>query len=159
MGFNIRETTLSELKQLALQLSPLDSEEVYAAGETPSGFLERAFYESKCLRVIEHNKYGVVAITGLGHNPNTAWLLNTAAVFSCKLEYLRASGWIWREGFKAASQLVGSPVEFFTNYIWEGQKEHIDWLKWCGATFKEGEVRVVNENRFIPFVLKKEDLI
>lgn len=158
MAFNIKKTTLSELKLIAVDLAAPDAEEVYAAGETPVGFLERAFYASPCIRVVEHDKYGVVAVTGLGHDPQCAWLLNTSAVNQCKLEYLRASGWLWREGFKAATKLLGQPAEFFFNHIWEGHKDHIEWLKWCGATFDVKDTRVYNGNRFIPFMMRKEDL-
>ncbi|MGR2681473.1 hypothetical protein [Chromobacterium haemolyticum] len=158
MPFIIRETTLSELRTVALDLAALDAEEVYAAGETPMGFLERAFYESACIRVVEHTKEGIVAVTGLGHNLNTAWLLNTAAVLRCKLEYLRSSGWLWRVGFKKAAELNGGPIEYFTNHIWEKHKDHLDWLKWCGANIYTDDARMVNGNSFIPFVIHKEEL-
>lgn len=153
--FSIRTTTDAQLQQLASRLKPLDAAECRAWGETPAGFLKRAFREST-LFVVEHHLYGIVAISGYIRQPGTdyatVWLLNTESVDKCKLEYLRNSEWMWKEGFRLAGCAVAG------NLVWSEQKEHLEWLGRCGAVIDMGNVEIVNGQRFYRFTMTKEDI-
>lgn len=155
--FRMRKVALSELPSIAAALRPIDAKEVQLGGYTPLSFLQMAHGTCEVFYVMEHHLHGVVAIGGALSKADseygecgakTAWLLNTVAVESCRIEYLRESRWLWEYGFKETKS------DRLCNFVWQGNEDHIKWLKWCGATFDSE----VYDSHYLFFEMRKENV-
>lgn len=153
--FRIRKVARTELPAIAAALRPSDAAEARAMGYTPLGFLQVAYDTGEYFHAVEHDKHGVVAVSGLAPSEfdciKCCWMLNTVALESCRMEYLRESRWLWEFGFKEAN------TDRLGNYIWVHSEDHIKWLRWCGAQI-DTEVTMINGEPFYFFIMNKEDL-
>lgn len=89
----------------------------------------------------------VYAVGGVQRNAdNVVWMLCTNAVHDNKVEFLRFTKVIyniWINGNK-----------HMWNYVWLGNKLHVDWLKWLGAKFST--TITINNEQFQKFDFYKE---
>ena len=152
------DTTILRLEKMTIKhfmnfmesKRPADAREVELMHDCDFYDIPLVDYADATVLVDENNE--VYAIGGVeshitdGVQLNYVWMLCTGMVERHKTKFLRAAKRLLDEYLEKYAHLE--------NFVWLGNEQHVQWLKWMGASF-HGVVKVSNED-FQLFVFSKE---
>lgn len=153
----VRESQLSDIMIMGDNLRETDKNEIWASHHhTPEEALLLSFNSAISCFTVE-NKGVPVALFGISpftllDNKANIWLLGTdsfdALIKKNRKEFIRES--------KIFIGLLLEQYPLLENYVWEGNRASIKWLRLCGAILEESKPYGIEGKLFRYFYFKKD---